>query len=210
MSGDDEALDRRAAKLSALLRATDAPVPPIAFPAGRIAAARQRRTVQRWRMAAAIAVLLTGAALVRPVRAWIVEAARTLFAGPAAAPAAAPTAEIAAEPAEVVPTNVVTFEPGAGVFVLEVATRQATGTLRVVRAEGPNASAAIIGDPADAELFVRHDGLRIDNRRLARADYVVRLPASVRRLVVRIADEPARGLSPGAELPLATLGEPLE
>jgi hypothetical protein len=203
MSGDDDALDRRAAKLSAVLRATDPPVPAIDYPAGRIAAARQRRSVRRWRMAAAIAVLIAGASLVRPVRAWIVDAARTLFVagtGKAAAPVT-PAAEHAAAAAPV-PTNAVTFTPRPGVFVLEVATRQASGVLRVERAEGTGASAALVGDPGDAELLVRPDGLRIGNRRMASAEYVVRVPATVTRVVLRIGREPARQLAPPLETDL--------
>lgn len=201
MSGDEDALDRRAAKLSALLRATDLPVPALDYPAGRVAAARQRRSLQRWRMAAAIAVLIAGATLVRPVRAWIVEAARTLFVAgtrKAAAPVT-PAAPPAAATTVPVPTNAVTFTPRPGVFVLEIASRQAAGLLRVERADGPDASAALVGDPGDAELLVRPDGLRIGNGRAAAADYVVRVPAGVTRVVLRIGREPARQLAPPTE-----------
>lgn len=202
MSGDEDALDRRAAKLSALLRATDPPVPVIDYPAGRIAAARERRSLRRWRMAAAIAVLIAGASLVRPVRAWIVEAARSLFvagtgrAAPPATPAPQPAAAVS------VPTNAVTFTPRPGVFVLEVATRQAAGVLRIERADGPDASAALVGDPGDAELLVRPDGLRIGNRGTAGADYIVRVPAAVTRVLLRIGREPALGRVPPLETDL--------
>ena len=190
---DDEAVDRRAEKLSALLRATDPPAPAIGFPAERIARARRQRVVVRWRMAAAIAVLLAGATLVRPVRAWIVETARSILIGAprtASPPAATPDRSIT--PVAPLPTNVVTFTPRAGVFVLEVASRQAAGTLRLVRAPGADASAALIGNPGDAELLVRPDGFRIGNRLSASADYVVRLPSGVTRVLLRIGREPAR------------------
>jgi hypothetical protein len=200
---DDEAVDRRAEKLSALLRATDLPAPAIAFPAERIARARRQRVVVRWRMAAAIGVLVGGPLLVSPVRAWIVETARSILVGtPRSVPAPAATPDTATTPAILVPTNVVTFVPRAGLFVLELASRQAAGTLRLARAPGAEASAALIGNPGDAELLVRPDGLRIGNRAGASADYVVRLPAGLTRVMLRIGREPARQLAPPTETDL--------
>jgi hypothetical protein len=185
---DDGLLDRRRAALSALLRETDLPVPSLAFPAGRIAAARRRRLVVRWRMAAAIAVLLSGAAMVRPVRAWIVETARGIWAASVRRPAAAPVAP-AAPAAAPAPANAVTFTPRAGILVVEVAVRQAGGRLRLERGTGPSVTAALIGDAEDAELRVFPDGVRIANRAEATADYAIRLPAGVTSVVIRIGGE---------------------
>jgi hypothetical protein len=191
---EDEAVDRRAAKLSALLRATDVPAPPMAFPAERIAHAR-RRTRLQWQLAAAAALLVLVAGTVRPVRAWIAETARHFFLGSpgTAAPASAP-ADSASAPVMPVPSNVVTFTPRAGSFIVEIAVRQQGGTLVLAPVGGIEASAAIMGDAADAELLVRPDGVRIGNRASAQADYVVRVPPSVARVTVRIGREPARSV----------------
>jgi len=191
---EDAMADRRAAKLSALLRATDPPAPALGFPAERIARARQRHAAVRWRLAAGIAALLAVAVLVRPVRAWFIDTARTIFArssAPATTPPAVPPGSAAVSGASPA-TNAVTFTPRAGTFLVEIAARQAAGTLRLVRADGMSASAALTGDPADAELLVRPAGLRIANRPEATADYTVSVPAGISRLTVRIAREAAR------------------
>ncbi len=189
---EDEAVDRRAAKLSALLRASDVPAPPMTFPAERIALAR-RRTRLRWQLAAAAVLLVLAAGTVRPVRAWIADAARQFFLGaPRTEPATAPAADSASAPEAPVPSNAVTFVPRSGTFVVELAMRQRAGTLVLSPVGGTEASAAIMGDAADAELLVRPDGVRIGNRPAAHADYVVRVPPGVSRVTVRIGREPAR------------------
>lgn len=192
---EDDAAERRAAKLSALLRATDVPAPPLAFPAGRIAQARERerRSRLRWQLAAAVTLLVAGAGFVPPVRAWIAEAARGFFLGASgpAAPAAVPGADTASAAPAPAAANVVTFVPREGAFVIELASRQQAGTLTLAPVGGVEASAALMGDPSDAGFVVRPDGVRIANRADARADYVVRVPPGVGLVTLRIGREPA-------------------
>ena len=181
---ESERLDRRAARLSALLRAADPPVPTVAYPEARIARALRRRTVVRWRVAAGIAALAACAVGVRPVRAWIVGAARALW-GVAARPAARPPT-----PAAIAGRGRVTFTPSGSSFVVRVLHPQAAGTLTIRTASGPAASAVVDGDAA-VELVVLPDGLRIVNDSGATASYVVDVPASAGRVGVAVgAGEP--------------------
>src|SRR5262249_210862 len=68
---DAEVVARRAAKLSGLLAHADVPVPVMALPNGLVLRQRPRVNVS-WQLAAALALLVAGAAGVTPVRAWIV------------------------------------------------------------------------------------------------------------------------------------------
>ena len=77
--------------------------------------------------------------------------------------------------------------------------RQAAGALHLERVEGSAASAALVGDAGDAELLVRPGGLRISNRAEASADYAIRVPAGVDRLLVRIGREPLREIAVRAD-----------
>jgi hypothetical protein len=186
-----EVLNRRAQRLSLLLREADPGVPPIAFPADRIARAARRRTVVRWRVAAAIAFLAVAAVGVQPVRAWILQAARALWG-------AAAGAQRAVAPRALVPnagSSSVTFSPAAGAFALRVARPQAGGTLTVEITGGTAASAAVAGGRG-AELVVLPDGLRIVNDSGSAASYVVRLPASLARIEIGIARAQSRVLIP--------------
>ena len=187
MTVNDEGRDLRAAKLAALLRATDPPARAPAFPGERIAHARRRRTVMR-RLGAVALVLLLGAALVPPVRAWIVGAARHLFAG---ASAGQPAPE-ARRPGFAASPNRAAFATNGDLFVVSVATRQTAGALRFERSADAAVHAALTGDPAEAALVVLPSGLRIVNGSRVRQDYVVRLPVSVTHVQVRVGDEPAR------------------
>jgi hypothetical protein len=186
-----DVLTRRAQRLSALLREADHGVPPIAFPADRIARAARRRTVVRWRVAAAIALLAVAAVGVRPVRAWILQAARALFGASVAPRVTTPPA-----PAPDAGSSSVIFSPAAGVFALRVARPQAGGTLTVELTDGTAASAAVAGGRSGAELVVLPDGLRIVNDSGSAASYVVRLPASLARIELGIAGAPPQVLVP--------------
>jgi hypothetical protein len=194
MSHDEtELVLARARRLSSLLRGTDPPVPAIAFPAERIARALRRRSVLRWRAAAAIVLLAAGAAGVRPVRAWIVQAARTVWTA-AAGGRAAPGPE-ATRPAA---AGTVTFTPAAGSFVVRVVRPQAGGTLTIETTTAATATAAVSGTPGQAELVVLPDGLRIVNDSLSSASFLVRVPAHLARIEVDIAGRGARVLVPPA------------
>ena len=190
MSVDDELVARRGEKLGALLRATDPPVPPMAYPAERIARAVRCRAWVRWRAAAAIAVLAVAAVGVPPVRAWIVRTARALWSGAVRSPRAALTGPTASEGA-----NSVTFTPAAGAFSVHVARPQTQGSLTVETVADSAAVAAVTGG-SGAELLVLPDGLRIVNAAGASASVVVRVPATVTRIVVTVGAAAPRILTP--------------
>ncbi|HXY69643.1 MAG TPA: hypothetical protein VEH62_09345 [Gemmatimonadales bacterium] len=185
----------RSRRLSALLQATDPPMPPLAFPAERVALAVRRRAAWRWRAAAAVVLLAVAAFGVPPVRAWIVQAARALWS------AARPP-----KPAAVASSTdgsggggAVTFSPAAGSFALQVARPQPAGTLTVETAERATASAAVIRGPGargGAELVVLPYGLRILNDSGATASYLVRVPASLGRISVAVGGGAVRVLVP--------------
>lgn len=192
-----EALERRAARLARLLGYADQPAPRAEFPAARLARARSRRAALRWRAAAVAALALSGALAVRPVRAWIVEAARAILALPLGSPRdsgrPAPIPAVASSDT----AGAVVFEPAAGVFMVRVASRQAAGALVLELGDGPTARAVVVGDRAQAELLVLPDGLRIDNRPDAEASYLVRVPSAA-RVVVRVGSETQQTIRLGA------------
>jgi hypothetical protein len=186
MTGPDETdlVRRRAERFGAMLRASDAPVPRLGFPGERIARAARHRAAVRWRAAAALAALALAAAGVRPVRAWIVAAARVLW-----------TATVGSRPAaghrpagRGAQTARLAFTPVAGPFTVRVARRQAGGTITVETAAGDSATATIAGGAGGqaAELVVLPGGVRIVNDSLADASYLVRVPATVPRIEIEV------------------------
>jgi len=193
---DNDLLSRRTQRLSAMLREADHPVPPIAFPAERIARAARHRTIVRWRAAAAIALFAVAVVGVRPVRAWILQAARVLWSAASGAPrtAALPAARAAG-------ASTVTFNPPSGAFVLRVAQAQSGGTLTIETTSAASASASAGAGQRGGELVVLPDGLRIVNDSASAEGYVVRLPATVARIEVGIGRGAPRVLTsngPGA------------
>jgi len=194
---DDPTLRRRAAKLSALLAAADARAAAAPFPAERIARASRRVVlVRRLRIAAAAALLLAGFG-VPPVRAWIIDSARTIWTrvmGPTA-PAVAPAPAPAPLPAATMGT--VTVGASAD-FTLRVATRQAGGDLVIVVTDGASVSAAVSGRADAAELTVFPDGIRIGNTRTTLTGYELRVPLAVSRLVVQVGRESPRVYRPAS------------
>ena len=194
MSRDEaDLVDARARRLSALLRDTDLPVPAIAYPAERIARATRHRTVVRWSKAAAIVLIVAGAIGVRPVRAWIVQAARAVWA--------ATLGEHRARGTEAAPptgAGTVTFQPAAGSFVIRVARVQAGGTLTIETATGETAAATLTGGRGEAELVVLPDGLRIVNDSLSSASFLVRVPSRLARIEVGVGGRVIRVLVPPA------------
>jgi len=177
---DVDLVGRRAERLGALLRDADAPVPPLAYPGVRIARAARRRVVARWSAAAAVIVLASAALGVAPVRAWIVRAARVVWAvatGREHAGAAVPATPRAA--------SSVSFTPAGSTFTVRIAGLQAAGTLTLETTPGGTASAAIT-EGEGASLVVVPDGLRIENGPDATASLVVRVPAATPRIAVSI------------------------
>jgi hypothetical protein len=185
---DAELVRRRGAKLSLLLAESDAPVPAMAFPEARIARAVARRSVIRWRAAAAIALLVAGAAGVPPVRAWIVSRVTSAWrtVSGASVPAGAP---VPAAPA--VTMGAVSF-PATEQLMVRVLSRQESGALVIERGTGTSVHAAVTGERNGAEVVVGPEGLRLVNRRASTAGYVIRVPATVSRILVRVGNESAR------------------
>lgn len=186
---DAETVQRRAERLSGLLAGTDAPARPMSFPVERVAHA-SRRSVVRWRIAAAIALLFAGAAGVRPVRAWIADTVHSAWLkviGRSETPVAPPPAEPAPET-----MGTVSFT-GTDPLLIRVATRQANGGLLTIQQYGERTvNAAITGERNAAELVVLPDGLRINNRGASTAGYVIRVPIGVSRIVVLVGQERPR------------------
>ena len=172
-------MERRARRLVALLRATDVPAPALRYPEERIARAVRRRAVLRWRVAAAVALLVAGAAGVPPVRAWIVQAARAVWAAASGAKAAPKPPAAPSSPA-----GAVSFRPSGTAFVVRVARVQAGGTLTIETTPGPLASAAVRGGTVAGELLVLPAGLEIANDPASTAGYAIRLPATLGRIYV--------------------------
>lgn len=198
MTGPDETdlVRRRTERLGAMLRVADAPVPPLGFPGARIALAARRRATVRWRAAAALAALALAAAGVRPVRAWIVEAARVLWT---ATVGSRPSA--GRQPADRgTRSSRLVFRPAPGPFAVHVARPQAGGTLTVESAAGDSAAATVAADAAGraAELVVLPAGLRIVNDSLAETSYLLRLPATVPRIEIAVGSAAPVVLRPSA------------
>lgn len=188
---DAEVVKRRASRLAVLLADSDAPARPMAFPAERIRVAAARRRRVQWRAAAAIVLLIGGAAGVPPVRAWIVDTVQSAWlkvTGRAASPLP-PSAPVSVP---VVTMGSVSF-PAMDPVTIRIATRQADGgTLTIETAAERVVSAAITGEANAAELVVMPEGLRIVNRRVSTAGYLIRIPSGLSRVSVLIGNERPR------------------
>lgn len=189
---DDAVLvQRRSARLGALLARTDAPVPAMTLPANLVL--RPRRALVPWQLAAALALLIGGAAGVPPVRAWIVDTARAVWQRVAGEPKAVPAADStgAARPRRS-SAGAVSFSANDP-LTIRISSRQASGgTLILEPAAGNQVTAALVGSGEAAELLVGPDVLRIINHESSAATYRVGVPASISRVVVLVAGEPAR------------------
>jgi anti-sigma factor RsiW len=192
-------LKARSARLSDRLTASDLPAP-----APALRPARRRRVLAdpRWRVAAALVLLLGGTLLVEPVRAWIVDAAGLLWAKATGHSRATPMVPAPA-PAPAPGAGSVTFVPAEPGFTVQVTRRQAEGSLTVETGAGPEASAAIAGGEGPAELVVMPDGLRIVNAAASTRSYHVRVPPSVSRVVIEVGGTVIRVVpAPASGLPL--------
>lgn len=192
---DTDLVRARGARLSRLLARTDVTAPAMAFPAERIAVAAARRSVVRWRAAAGVALLLAGAAGVPPVRAWIVQTVRSVWMKVSGSSPAGDARAPASTPASAVSMGSVTFAAPAQLLV-RVEARQEQGGRITVEAGAPGTvSATITGERNAADLLVAPDGLRIANRRASTAGYIIAVPPGMRRVLVRIGQEPARSFA---------------
>jgi anti-sigma factor RsiW len=169
-------LRRKIATVGAAIRRGD-----FAFP---------KRNVRTWGLrAAALLVALTAVGVtVQPVRAWIVEQTRALWAVVAGGEETAATPGTTSVESND-PTAAVSFVPAGDVFVLEFSTRQASGRLTVETVVGETASATVFGGSERERLVVLPTGLRIVNDSTAAADYKVELPRALARLFIVIGND---------------------
>lgn len=135
----------------------------------------------RHRIAAGIVLLLVSVSLFEPVRAWMVESARTLFS--VLAPAEEPT-----DPGmeREVGTSRVSFIPVETEFLVSVQAFQVSGRLTVVVVEGPRAFGEILGEGAGIDLLVLPGGIEVRNGPGSVAGYTVGVPRSLQRVHVRV------------------------
>jgi hypothetical protein len=180
--------------MSAVLAEADPPARPFVL-------VRERRATQvPWRFwpaaAAAVLLVLGTVALGAPVRTWVVDrwaGWRRLLddskaAGTVQTPPRAPLA----------PVGVVSFVPDSDVLVVQVATRQAEGSLVLETSATPTASAVVRGQGEHEAIVVLPTELRIANTTQSRATYRITLPARLKRVVVVIARDPPVSVIPGS------------
>ena len=133
-----------------------------------------------WLQAAAVLVLLgTPVAASSTVRGWIAERIGLRDAEPVVEVIADPVPN--AEPQ----LGVIRFAPAGGSFDVAFASLQQAGTLEVVAADGSEAVLEISG-AVGAGPVVSENALRINNDRTATANYILRVPATVTRVTVRM------------------------
>jgi hypothetical protein len=180
-------LERRSRALRVALRAAD-PAPRVTRPAPRWG----------WRAAAAVLVLVAIGGAVHPVRAWVLKRAEALWtalAGPAEPDRAAGRSAETAETA-------VSFVPADGPFTIEIANRQAMGSLALEATRGDTARAAVVGGTGGEGLVVLPAGLRIANPPTSGARYRIMLPARLGPVRVIVGREAPRVFDPAGP-PLA-------
>jgi hypothetical protein len=149
----------------------------------------RRPNFQRW--AAVAAAVLVVVVAVQPVRAWVAEGITAAWAALAGSRAPEPPASAASGDG-----GTVTFVPAAATFTLEIAATQAGGRLAIEFVSQEVASARISAGETAASLVVLPAGLRILNSPASRASYVLRLPARLTMVVVRVAGGPPLRLQP--------------
>lgn len=174
-------LARAADTLSAALRAADVPVP-------------RRRPPPPWglRAAAALLVLAGVGGAVRPVRAWILDRAGAVWVAVTGREPTAPPDGAAPER-----SASVSFVPAGDVLTLEVTEHQQGGVLHIETVGGDTAVAIVRGGAGAESLVVLPSTLRIVNRPASSASYVIRVPARLTRVRVRVSDAEPWDYRPG-------------
>lgn len=155
----------------------------------------QRRSPPAWQITAAVAVGLLVLAAVPPVRAWVVQHASAAWLAVTrgvSQPAAGSGLPAAAGAGRV------SFVPAADSFFIRITGRQQSGRLTIDFELTTVASASITGEPAGAELLVLPSGLGIANSPQSRASYVLRLPAGLAAVVLRLGHEMPLRVVPAA------------
>ena len=168
------------------------PIPPTAKEAlrRRVAAARARPVIPRWRrpawQAAAAVIVVVGMAAASPARQWLrrrLEQPRADSRVSLPPPAATPQASSRSG-------ATVSFSPAGTELILRFDSLPDAGTLTVERTVAAEISARVVsgaGTGGDA-MVVLPGELRVANRAMSRANYRVLLPRAVTRLRVIVAD----------------------
>lgn len=181
---------RRTNSLRALLQVADPGMPLMQPPSPSSAgiplalrAPRRRYAVPVWLKAAAVVLVIAGAAVMAsPLRArvlgWISEA----FGPPTPAPTVVP-----GEPASAGRASV-EFVPVGDVLTIEVMDAEAGGELRIGVNDDRTVVARTLNATSAVELLVLPAGLRIANT-AGRATYDVSVPAQITRIRVQIGQE---------------------
>ena len=195
-------LQRRSVRLSALLVATQPPVPEW-VPSGAsvqaevvsIESARERRALRSaalsrapWlRIAAGLALLLAIGVVAPPVRAWVVEWAGRGW-GEVAAVFGAGEREVG-PPAATDPGHTrVSFVPAGEELVLEIARRQTGGALILQVHDAADATVEVRGGRGE-NVLVLPERVRVENPAGSSADYRVTLPPGLESVRVRVGGE---------------------
>lgn len=137
------------------------------------------------RAAAIVTLILMPLVAIEPLRAWVfdqVSSAWTALGFPAGEePAASGDAGAAG-------TSTILFGAGATELTITVASPQIGGELVITPGGDPEGALRIVDGETETPL-VTAAGLRIDNTIGSEASYSVRLPSTVRSLIVRVGDE---------------------
>lgn len=164
------AMMRRSAQVSEQIRAVDVPTPATPL---RVTLARPERLPAWWRAAAVIVLGIAGAVAVPPVRAWIADAARAVWA------AATGPGLVESAPAGVA------FVPAGPVLTIHSPARD-SGSLTVEVVDGERVTMIEAGGRELPRVTVLPDELRIGEGSDSAAHYLVRVPIGLEavRIVV--------------------------
>lgn len=193
-------LRARSAALSGLVDQIPVPEREIAGPpmAARTAAAGPRASASGGRsiglLKAAVIVLLVAApaiGMVPPVRDWIATQWSAITASPEARDGSGASAAPSARSA-------VSFVPSDRTLNLWLERAPGPETIRIVPSQTERVTVETVG-PAGDRLFLRPDGVRIDNASAANVRYVVTVPSSLESVVVYVAGVEYMSTSPRGE-----------
>lgn len=163
--------------------------------APRVRTVRPWWTQQNWRRAAAVLFVIGSLAAVPPLRAWTVgwvarQIAALTGAGGADAPAMTrPVAQPAPQAPPIDSGATLWFDADGPELAVEVANRQATGTLTFAASTRPMTGIEVLHGAGETPL-VREHGVRLINRAASTASYRLSVPAGVQRIHVRIGEQP--------------------
>jgi hypothetical protein len=154
--------------------------------AEKAASTRIQASVGPWlrpgvRAAAVIAFLAASGLWVPPVRAWVFE----LFSSRSADQSEVLIAPEVVAPPPPAASSTISFVPTAAVFTLEIAARQADGSVVLRAGQSRVASARITGSSSDDSFLVTSEGIRIDNSATSNANYEVTVPMSISSVRVK-------------------------